>query len=70
MRVAHIDMTQPNRTVQQGSERSLLLARQCVEVKVHDASVPLSLLMDSSTVECVGESLATSSILLMLLVHI
>ena len=66
MKVAHIDMTQPNRTVQQGSERSQLLARQYVEVKVHDASVPHFLLMDSSTLECVGESLATSSTLQML----
>ena len=48
------------RTVRQGSERSLPPARQCVEVRVHAASVQLSAHMDSSTVECVEKSLATS----------
>ena len=61
-RVADIDMT---RTVQQGSERSQLLARPCVGVKVQAASVPHSVLMELSTVECVGESMATSTILQM-----
>ena len=48
------------RTVQQGSEKSQSRARQCVEVKAQAASVPHSAHMDSSTVECVGKSLATS----------
>ena len=49
------------RTVQQGSERSQLLARPCVGDKVQAASVPHSVLMELSTVECVGESMATST---------
>ena len=48
------------RTVQQGSERSQTQERQCVEVKAQVASVPHSAHMDSSTVECVGKSSATS----------
>ena len=49
------------RPVQQGSERSQPQARQCVEVKAQAASVPHSAHMDSSTVKCVGKSLATST---------
>ena len=48
------------KTVQQGSERSQLLARPCVGDKVQAAAVPHSVLMELSTVECVGESIATS----------
>ena len=67
MRLAHIDMTQPNENCPAGFRKVNANGRQCVEVKVQGVLVPLFFHMDSSTVECVGESLATSTTVLMLL---
>ena len=70
MRVADINMTRPNEECLAGFRKVTDSGKPCVEVKIHAALVLFSAHMDSSTVECVGKSLATSLEDQMALLHI